>query len=100
MLRLLGAMAVCFIIGLTPYLYLPIRANMNPAFLWGNPYNLERFYWHVTAKQFSIWIFSAKGSVPMFLLLLGTLITLSVVGLRKQKTINKNYHAGAFAAMA
>jgi hypothetical protein len=100
MLRLLGAMAVCFIIGLTPYLYLPIRANMNPTFLWGNPYNLERFYWHVTAKQFSVWIFSAKGSVPMFLMLLGTLITLAVVGLRKQKTINKNYHAGAFAVMA
>jgi len=99
MFRLLGAMAVCFLIGLTPYLYLPIRANMNPAFLWGNPYNFERFYWHVTAKQFSVWIFSAKGSVPVFLMLLGTLITLTIVGLKKQKTINKNYHAGVFAVM-
>ncbi len=98
--RLLGAMTVCFVLGLTPYLYLPIRANMNPTFLWGNPYNLERFYWHVTAKQFSVWIFSAKGSVPVFLMLLGVLITVSAVGLKRQKTLNRNYHAGAFAAMA
>jgi hypothetical protein len=98
--RLLGAMAVCFLIGLTPYLYLPIRASMSPVFLWGNPYSLERFYWHVTAKQFSVWIFSAKGSIPVFLLLLGTLITLTVAGLKKQKTINRNYHAASFAVMA
>lgn len=100
MFRLLGAMTVCFLIGLTPYLYLPIRASMNPIFLWGNPYNIERFYWHVTAKQFSVWIFSAKGSVPVFLMLLAALIALSAAGLKKQKTINKNFHAGAFAVMA
>ena len=63
MYKLLGAMSVCFITGLTPYLYLPIRASMNPIFIWGNPINWERFYWHVTGKQFSIWIFSAQGSV-------------------------------------
>ena len=100
MFRLLGAMTVCFLIGLTPYLYLPIRASMNPIFLWGNPYNIERFYWHVTAKQFSVWIFSAKGSVPVFLLLLAALVTLAAAGLKKQRTINKNFHAGAFAVMA
>lgn len=100
MIRLFGAMALCFIIGLTPYLYLPIRASMNPTFLWGNPYNLERLYWHVTAKQFSVWIFSAKGSVPVFLMLLGILITLAAVGLKKLKTINKNYHIAAFGAVA
>ncbi len=100
MFKLLGAMAVCFIIGLTPYIYLPLRANMHPIFIWGNPYNFERFYWHVTGKQFSVWIFSAQGSIPVFLFLIVTLITLSAVGLVKQKTLNKNYHIIAFSAMA
>ncbi len=100
MTRLLGAMAVCFIIGLTPYLYLPIRASMHPVFLWGNPNTFERFYWHFTAKQFSVWIFNAKGSIPVFLLLLGSLITLSVIGLRRYKTLNKYFHSGAFVIMA
>jgi Protein O-mannosyl-transferase TMEM260-like len=99
MLKLLGAMAVCFIIGLTPYLYLPIRARMHPIFIWGNPYNWERFYWHVTGKQFSIWIFSAQGSIPLFILLLLVLIVLSVIGLTR-KTLSKNYHPASFIIIA
>ena len=98
--KLFGAMTVCFITGLTPYLYLPIRARMNPVFIWGNPYNWERFYWHVTGKQFSIWIFSAQGSIPLFIFLLGLLIGLSVYGLLKQKTLNSNYHSVFFVIIA
>ncbi|MBN8586286.1 MAG: DUF2723 domain-containing protein [Ignavibacteria bacterium] len=90
--KLLAFMAVCFIVGFSVYLYLPIRANMNPTFIWGNPYNFERFYWHVTGKQFSVWIFSAKGSIPAFLLLTGTTVGLAVYGLVKQKTLNANLH--------
>ena len=85
-------MTVCFIIGFSVYLYLPIRANMNPTFIWGNPYNFERFYWHITGKQFSVWIFSAQGSIPDFLILMGTTIGLAVYGLIRQKTINNNLH--------
>lgn len=90
--KLLGFMAVCFMIGFSVYLYLPIRANMNPTLIWGNPYNFERFYWHITGKQFSVWIFSAKGSIPAFLLLMGTTVGLAVYGLVKQKTLNKSLH--------
>lgn len=90
--KLLAFMAVCFVVGFSVYLYLPIRANMNPTFIWGNPYNFERFYWHVTGKQFSVWIFSAKGSIPAFLLLTGTTVGLAVYGLVKQKTLNANLH--------
>lgn len=90
--KLLGFMVVCFVIGFSVYLYLPIRANMNPALIWGNPYNFERFYWHITGKQFSVWIFSAKGSIPAFLLLMGTTVGLAVYGLVKQKTLNKSLH--------
>ncbi len=96
MIKLLGYMSVCFIISLSLYLYLPIRANMKPTLIWGNPYNLERFIWHFTAKQFTVWIFSAQGSVPVFLLLLGSALVLSVTGLLKQKTINQYFHFGAF----
>jgi hypothetical protein len=90
--RLLGYMTVCFLFGFSVYLYLPIRANMEPVFIWGNPYNFERFYWHITGKQFSVWIFSAKGSIPAFLTLMGTTAGLCVWGLVKQKTLNKNIH--------
>ncbi len=90
--RLLGFMAVCFIVGFSVYLYLPIRANMNPTFIWGNPFNFERFYWHITGKQFSVWIFSAQGSIPAFLILMGTTVGLCIYGLVKQKTINSNLH--------
>ncbi|MCI0449405.1 MAG: DUF2723 domain-containing protein [Chlorobi bacterium] len=90
--RLLGFMALCFLVGFSVYLYLPVRASMNPPFLWGNPYNFERFYWHITGKQFSVWIFSAKGSIPAFLLLMGSTVALSVYGLVKQKSLNQNLH--------
>ena len=90
--KLLGFMAVCFLVGLSVYLYLPIRANMSPTLLWGNPYNFERFYWHVSGKQFSVWIFSAKGSIPAFLILMGTTVGLCLWGLAKQKTLNQNFH--------
>ena len=90
--KLLGFMAVCFAIGFSVYLYLPLRANMNPTFNWGNPHDFERFYWHITGKQFSVWIFSAQGSIPAFLILMGTTVGLAVYGLVKQKTISKNLH--------
>jgi hypothetical protein len=37
-----------FLLGLTPYLYLPIRAAMDPPFKANNPTNLERF-WYVVS---------------------------------------------------
>lgn len=98
--KLLVFMAVCFIIGFSLYLYLPIRANQDPIFLWGNPYNFERFYWHLTGKQFSVWIFSAQGSVTVFLILLGTLLGLSIYGYQKKNSLNPNYHFAVFAAIA
>jgi hypothetical protein len=91
-LKLLGTMILFFVIGFSVYLYLPIRASMNPIFIWGNPDNLQRFIWHFTAKQFNVWIFSGEGSVPVFLFLLIVTVSLSVIGLIKQKTLNRNIH--------
>ncbi len=90
--KLLGFMTVCFLIGFSVYLYLPIKANMNPTFFWGNPHNFERFYWHITGKQFSVWIFSAQGSIASFLFLIAVTIGSCIYGLLKQKTLNRNIH--------
>jgi hypothetical protein len=48
-----------FLLGLTPYLYLPLRAAQSPVMNWGNPVDLERLLWHVSGKQFRVWIFSS-----------------------------------------
>ena len=42
---MLGSVGV-FLLGLLPYLYLPVRSAMNPPFLANNPTNFERF-WYV-----------------------------------------------------
>ncbi len=97
--KLLVFMALAFVLGLSLYLYLPLRASMQPDFLWGNPYNFERFKWHITGKQFSVWLFSAPGSVQTFLILIGVTITLSAVGLMKSATLNKLYHFGVFIVL-
>ncbi|HEX2788018.1 MAG TPA: DUF2723 domain-containing protein [Ignavibacteria bacterium] len=51
--------AVFFIIGLTVYIYLPVRAD-NGVLSWGNPHDWENFYRHVSGKQFSVWMFSSS----------------------------------------
>lgn len=49
-----------FLLGLSVYLYLLIRARGTPLFNWGNPYNWERLVWHVTGKQYRVWMFSSS----------------------------------------
>jgi tetratricopeptide (TPR) repeat protein len=61
-LRFFIILAIFFLLGLSAYFYLPIRAQTNPLFNWGNPYNLERFIWHVTGKQYRVWMFSSSWS--------------------------------------
>jgi len=52
-------MAVPFVLGLSVYLYLPIRAARGALLNWGNPITLERFFWHLSGKQFRVWLFSS-----------------------------------------
>jgi len=52
-----------FLLGLSIYLYLPIRSSKNPLLDWGHPATVERFFWHVSGKQFRIWMFSGLGVV-------------------------------------
>jgi hypothetical protein len=54
-----GTMVLPFLLGLSAYVYLPVRAASSPVLNWGNPVTLERFLWHVSGKQFRVWIFSS-----------------------------------------
>ena len=51
-------MIIPFILGLSVYLYLLLRAD-NSIISWGNPHNWENFYRHISGKQFSVWMFSS-----------------------------------------
>ncbi len=47
-----------FILGLTPYIYLPIRSAQDPPLDWGNPETLKQFIWLVSAAQYRSLMFS------------------------------------------
>ncbi|HIE29233.1 TPA: DUF2723 domain-containing protein, partial [Candidatus Poribacteria bacterium] len=51
-----------FLLGLTPYLYLPIRSAQNPPLDWGNPETFNQFLWVVTAAQYRGKMFSGSLS--------------------------------------
>ncbi len=55
-------MSIPFILGLSVYLYLPVRASQSPSLNWGNTVSLERFFWHLSGKQYRVWIFSSTES--------------------------------------
>jgi hypothetical protein len=56
--RKLAVAAPVFALGLSPYLYLPLRAAARPWLNWGNPSSAEGFLWHVSGRQYSTWMFS------------------------------------------
>ncbi len=43
---------VCLGLGLSCYIYLPVRAAMHPAANWGNPDTLARFWWVVSGREY------------------------------------------------
>ena len=45
--------------GAAVYLYLPLRAAAGPLLNWGDPDTWQRFWWHVTAKQYRVSLFSS-----------------------------------------
>jgi len=61
-LRMLLFGAVFFILGATAYLYLPIRAAQNPCANFGDPSSFERFFRHITAWQYRVWMFKRPAA--------------------------------------
>lgn len=42
-----------FVLGLLPYIYLPIRAGQNPSYIWGEPNTLLGFLYMITRKEYT-----------------------------------------------
>jgi len=51
-----------FLLGLLPYLYLPLRASAHPFMNWGAIVDLRSFLWHLSGRQYSGWMFSSFDS--------------------------------------
>lgn len=49
-----------FILGLSIYLYLPVRSSQNPLFDWGNPETYSTLKRHITGWQYRVWMFSGS----------------------------------------
>jgi hypothetical protein len=65
LVRRVPVLALLFLLGVSPYLFLVLRARAGPLFAWGNPSNLDGFIWHVTGKQYQVWMFSESFSEVM-----------------------------------
>jgi tetratricopeptide (TPR) repeat protein len=54
------------VVGLSVYFFLPVRSHLGPLFNWGDPSNWERFLWHVTGRQYQVWMFNLKAGELWF----------------------------------
>ncbi|MCS6861120.1 MAG: DUF2723 domain-containing protein [Abditibacteriales bacterium] len=50
--RTAAALVGCYVAGLLPYLYLPLRAMQKPLYNWGNPSSLERWWKVVSGGEY------------------------------------------------
>ncbi len=60
--RRIAVAAPPFLLGLTPYLYLPIRAAARPLMNWGDPSTWDAFWRHVSGAQFRFFLFPSTES--------------------------------------
>lgn len=84
----LWPLILVFLLGLTVYLYLPVRASQKPLFNWGDPASLTTFFRHVSGWQYRVWMFSESagelwGNLSNFFSLLygGFRIHLLIIGI-------------------
>ena len=54
--RTLVVGALCLLAGVSVYLYLPIAASRSPLIDWGDPRTLQRFWWHITGRQYQAFL--------------------------------------------
>ncbi len=57
----MAMMSVPFALGLSLYLYLPIRSSMLPEFNWGEVHrSFDKFFYHVSGKQYQVHLFNGN----------------------------------------
>jgi tetratricopeptide (TPR) repeat protein len=59
--KLVGSMALLFLIGISTYLYLPVRSFADPPVDWGNPETLARLMGHFFPRSASALFGATKG---------------------------------------
>ncbi len=59
--RRIALIIVLFLLGLSVYLFLPIRSSQNPVMDWGNPEIWATFKRHVTGWQYQVWMFAQSA---------------------------------------
>lgn len=65
--RLLYAALFAFAGLLAVYAYLPIAASKAPVMNWGDPRTFERLWWHITGKQYQVFLsYSLQTAVSQF----------------------------------
>jgi hypothetical protein len=57
----LPVLVLVFLLGISPYMFLVLRAKAGPLLAWGNPSDLGGFIRHVTGKQYQVWMFSQSS---------------------------------------
>jgi tetratricopeptide (TPR) repeat protein len=63
--RLLYAALFAFT-GLCIYIYLPIAASRSPLMNWGDPRAFEKFWWHITGRQYQVFFDFSLGRIAEF----------------------------------
>lgn len=71
---LFGILLMLF--GLSTYLYLITRTIGGAELAWGNTYNLQRLFWHISGKQYQVWMFTLSMSKTLNNLLNGCTLLL------------------------
>ncbi|MFN3344432.1 MAG: DUF2723 domain-containing protein [Chloroherpetonaceae bacterium] len=57
----IALMALPFLLGLSLYLYLPLRSAMMPEFNWGEVHRgFDKFFYHVSGKQYQVNLFNGN----------------------------------------
>lgn len=63
--RFLYAALISFA-GLSIYIYLPLAASQSPLMNWGDPRTLERFWWHISGKQYQAYFNFSLSRISEF----------------------------------
>ncbi len=60
-IKYFGIMFLFVLLGLSVYLYLPLRSMTEPEFSWGMVHrSLDKLLYHIQGKQYQIWMFSGE----------------------------------------